>query len=69
VLQRRTLRDQTLTDRDQRTLGTIIDQGGRLHRLIEALFDLSRLQSGHLELARVPLDLCALLRRLVEESK
>lgn len=69
LLQRRTLRDQTLNERDQRTLGVIINQASRLQQLIDALFDISRLQSGHLSLAVVSVDLCALLRRLVDDTK
>src|SRR6185369_7075483 len=64
LLQRRTLRDQTLNERDQRTLGVIIDQARRRQHLIDALFDISRLQSGHLKLTAVSVDLCVLLRRL-----
>jgi signal transduction histidine kinase len=69
LLQRRTLHDQTLNERDQRTLGVIINQASRLQHLIDALFDISRLQSGHLTLATVSVDLCALLQQLVVDTK
>ncbi len=67
LLQRRAAREGFLKERDQRSLDTITRQAIRLSHMMTALLDLSRIQSGLLSIQRAPLDLGALLQRVVEE--
>lgn len=67
VLQRRVAREAVFGEREQRTLGAVVEQGQRLNRLIEALLDLSRIQTDRLSIERQPVDLAALAQRLVAE--
>jgi PAS domain S-box-containing protein len=67
VLRRRTEREHTLNERDQRALHIIDAQARRLQELIDSLLDLRRLQAGALSVKRTPLDLCGLVRRLMDE--
>lgn len=69
LLQRRAAREGLTEARDQRGLRTIYEQAVRLHRLIELLLDLSRIHTGQLSLEHSPVDLAALVRRLVEEMQ
>ena len=64
---RRVKREGQLTERNQQTLQIVIRQAERLNRLITMLFDLSRIQLDLLQLQLVPLDLRALVQRIVEE--
>jgi PAS domain S-box-containing protein len=47
----------------------IVEQGQRLNRMIGALLDLSRIQSGQFTINTVPLDLTALAARVVAEFR
>jgi PAS domain S-box-containing protein len=67
VLQRRAMREQTLSERDQRVLQVITTQAKRFHGLIDSLLDIGRIQVGGLSIERKPLELCSLVRALVEE--
>jgi PAS domain S-box-containing protein len=67
VLQRRAVREQTLNERDQRTLQIIATQAKRFQGLIDSLLDIARIQVGGLSIERKPLELCSLVRTLVEE--
>jgi PAS domain S-box-containing protein len=67
LVQRRTQREGTLNARDQRALGLVAEQAGRLNRMVASLLDLSRLETGQLSIERTPVDLRALAQRLVEE--
>jgi signal transduction histidine kinase len=68
LIQRRILREEhTLSERDQRAIRTIVQQGLRLNYLISAMLDISRLETGQLTLAREPIDLGVLLKQVVEE--
>jgi signal transduction histidine kinase/GAF domain-containing protein len=67
LIQRRSMREGLLQERDQRALGVVAAQTHRLHQMIEALLDVTRLESGHLSLNRAPLDLGALVQRIVDE--
>jgi signal transduction histidine kinase len=64
---RRAEREGHLLERDQRTLQIINDQVGRLNKLVLALLDISRLEIGQLRIERAPLDICALVGRVVHE--
>jgi PAS domain S-box-containing protein len=69
LLQRRAVREQSLTPRDQRTLQLIADQTNRLNAMIHSLLDVSRIQHGQLAVELAPVDLCDLIRRLVAENQ
>jgi PAS domain S-box-containing protein len=69
VLERRAQREQALSERNQRTLQAIGDQGERLNRLIESLLDLSRIQTGRLSIELQQVDLAALARSVVAEMQ
>jgi PAS domain S-box-containing protein len=68
LFQRRAERERTLGERDRRSLQLIVEQARRLNHMIEALLDLSRLETGQLSIERVPLDLGALARRVADEA-
>jgi PAS domain S-box-containing protein len=67
LMQRRAARSGDLTERDQRAVRVIGEQAGRLNKLVGALLDLSRIETGQLSIERGLVDLNALTRRLVEE--
>lgn len=67
LLQRRLGRDNNLSERDQRALQAIADQVTRLNTMIGTMLDVSRIETGQLEITRAPVDLCALARQVVEE--
>jgi PAS domain S-box-containing protein len=68
LFQRRAEREHSLGDRDIRSLQLIVEQARRLNRMIEALLDLSRLETGQLSIERRPLDLGALVQRVADEA-
>jgi len=47
----------------------IVAQAARLNRMVAALLDIARIESGQLSINRAPLDLCDLARRVVEEAR
>jgi signal transduction histidine kinase len=67
LLQRRAIREGSFSARDQRALHVIADQATRLNKMIAALLDISRIEMGQLSIARVPMDLSALVCRVVAE--
>ncbi len=67
LMQRRNERERFLAERDQRAINAIESQGRRLESLINLLLDLSRIETGHLQLDLAPLDLRELIERLVDE--
>jgi signal transduction histidine kinase/FixJ family two-component response regulator len=69
LLERRMLREGTLSERDRRVLRVVIEQSQRLDKMVTALLDTSRLQAGQLSVERLPLDLVALIRQLAEEVR
>jgi signal transduction histidine kinase len=54
-------------DRRDAYLSLVNDQSNRLARLVDDLMAVSRIDSGHVMLERVPTDLVALARQVVEE--
>jgi signal transduction histidine kinase len=68
LFQRRAIREGSLNERDQRSLRLIVEQGSRLNRMIEALLDLTRIETGQLSIERAPVDLGVLARRMVDEA-
>lgn len=67
LFQRRTGKEHSLNERDQRALQTIADQAQRLNKMIISLLDISRIERGQLSIEQVPIDLCALVQRVVDE--
>ena len=61
------MREQTLSERDQRVLQVIVTQAKRFHGLIDSLLDIGRIQVGGLQIERQPLELCSLVRELTDE--
>jgi signal transduction histidine kinase len=69
MLQRRAAREGHFGERDQRALNVIAAQATRLNKMIAALLDISRIEMGQLSIARAPMDLGALARRVVAEMQ
>lgn len=67
LLLRRVARDDTVSERIKKPIAVIGEQAERLNKLITALLDISRIEAGQLSIERKPLDLCALVRRVVDE--
>jgi signal transduction histidine kinase len=67
MMQRRAERDGILPERERRAVQVIHTQTKRLSKMIATLLDISRFEQGKLIIERAPLDLCALVRRIVEE--
>ena len=67
LLQRRAAREGSFSERDRRVLNVINAQAERLNKMIAALLDISRIQIGQLNIEQLPLDLSALVRRVVAE--
>lgn len=67
LLQKRVRQQQPIDRREIRAIDAIAHQTHRLHALVVALLDLSRLEQGHLRLDFQPLDLVPLAQRVVNE--
>jgi signal transduction histidine kinase len=67
LLQRRSTHAGSQSERDQHTIATIVDQASRLNKLITTLLDVSHMDPGQLSVERKPLDLCALVGRIVAD--
>ena len=61
--------DGAVDDGDTRNhaAGVIFEESDRLRRLVEDLLDLARIDAGQIEFKRQPVDLSALLRRVVDK--
>ena len=69
LLQRRVSKDNTLNERDQRTLQLIANQTQRLNKMIMSLLDISRIETGQLSIEPAPLDVCVLVKRIVDDVR
>lgn len=69
LLQRRVDRGDGMDERGKRHLQVIAEQTTRLSRLIEALLDISRIQTGQLIIDTKEFDLSRLAQRVVQESQ
>ena len=69
LMQRRALREGTLSERDLRNLQVIVDQASRLHKMVLSMLDIARIETGQLTIERTPMDLCAFVRRVVDEAQ
>jgi PAS domain S-box-containing protein len=68
LFRRRAERERDLSERDERALRVIVEQGLRLNKMILALLDIARIETGQLSIERTSIDLVALVRRVVEET-
>ena len=68
LLLRRAAREQTIGERDQRALQVMYQQAERLARLIDTLLDVSRIESGYVDLDLRPVDLGQLVQRVVDNN-
>ncbi len=69
LLRRRLSTTDVVTARDQRTVQVIAEQVQRLSQMVLSLFDVSRVETGHLSVERLPMDVAALARRVVENTQ
>ncbi len=69
LLGRRAAYEGGANERLQRTVRVIVEQAGRLNKMITALLDISRIQTGQLSIEQGRLDLGALVRRVVDETQ
>lgn len=67
LLLRRAQRGGGISERDERAVRIIGNQATRLNRLIVALLDLSRIETGQLSIERSPVELNLLAQRLIHE--
>jgi PAS domain S-box-containing protein len=67
LLQRRM--DQRLDERERRNLQVAAAQAGRLNRMVQSLLDVSRIEAGQLAIERAPVDIVALARRVIDETR
>ena len=67
LLLRRSRREGLLAEREQRHLNLVVTQIERLRKLVLLQLDISRLHTDHLQIERVPLDVVALVQRVVDE--
>lgn len=67
TIQRRMAREEHVSERNQRSLAAIREHAGRLNQMIDALLDISRLESGQLTIKCVPLNLTALLEQVIQD--
>jgi signal transduction histidine kinase len=67
VMERRAQRDGSLPDSERRTVQVIHAQTKRLSKMLTTLLDISRFEQGKLTIERAPIDLCGMVRRIVEE--
>jgi len=69
LLQRRTQREGASTGRNEQAITVIVEQARRLGKMIAALLDLSQIEMGQLSIEHEPVDVCALVRRVVAEVR
>ena len=69
LIQRRLTKQQTVTPRDLHAVQVIADQAKRLNQMVLSLFDISRIETGQLSIERSPMDVVALVRRVVDEMQ
>jgi PAS domain S-box-containing protein len=67
LIQRRSSREGSLNERDERSVAVIVSQAQRLNKLVLALLDLARIEQGRLSIEAAPVELGALIRRVAAE--
>ncbi|HEX5689373.1 MAG TPA: PAS domain S-box protein, partial [Roseiflexaceae bacterium] len=69
LIRRRSAREGFLNERDHRAFDVVNAQTLRLNRMVEALLDVSRLETGQLSLEQAPLDLGALTEQVIADIR
>ncbi len=69
LMERRTQREGSMAAREERALRIAVAQADRLNKLITSLLDISRIEQGQLTIQPVVLDMCALIRQVVDEMR
>jgi signal transduction histidine kinase len=69
LIQRRVARGEPFDERNRRLLDVLFEQAARFNRLIDAMLDISRIQTGQLALERGEVDVDRLARRVVSEMQ
>jgi signal transduction histidine kinase len=67
LLQKWLEREESAPERDVRSIRIVVKQAQRLNEMITGLLDVSRIQGGRFTIAPRPLNLLALVRRVVDE--
>jgi signal transduction histidine kinase len=67
LLQKWLEQEERAPERDVRSIRIVVKQAQRLNEMITGLLDVSRIQGGHFTIAPRPLNLLALVRRVVDE--
>jgi PAS domain S-box-containing protein len=67
LLLRRVQREGLLTGRNQRSLQVVVNQSERLNEMVSLQLDISRLHTGQLQIERMPVNVVALIRQVIEE--
>lgn len=67
LLQRRLAREGLLAGPLGKSMDMVVQQAHRLNKMVLALLDVSRIASGQLSIETAPVDVCALVQRVVEE--
>lgn len=67
LLRRRLSRGEVFNERNQQLLTVVFEQTMRLNRLIDAMLDIARIQTGQLALERQPVALDQLIQRVITE--
>lgn len=67
LMRRRAEQTEGTPERDRRSLLLIGGQVRRLSNLVNALLDISRIETGKLAIERAPLDICDLVRQVASE--
>ncbi|NNJ08928.1 PAS domain-containing protein [Chloroflexales bacterium ZM16-3] len=69
MLQRLIAQRDEPDERSQRTIQIVVAQSQRLNKMITALLDVSRIQTGRFSIDPAPMNLTTLVRRVVDESR
>lgn len=69
LLQKWLGRGAGVDERSSRAIGIVVAQAQRLNRMIAALLDVSRIQSGRFSIDPARMNLCNLVRRVADETR
>ncbi len=69
LLEMRTMRDNSLAEREQNNLQTVIRQGLRMNRMISVLLDHAQIQTGTLSVNPQPMDLVPLAQKIIKDLR